>query len=223
MEYTVDICGEINEKLVDEVVNELRAIYDFNCKMLDTYVNPPELYETIELNIDSQGGLLSGFIAIRKEVDKLKESGVKVNTYCSGLALSCGFLLMLLGESRWGDPLASYMVHQGLVGANIDKISSNARFLEHQGKIQEKMNEFVAENTLITIEELEKYEEIDLYMTHEEAIELGVLTKPKEVEEVELTVEQCIEIMKQNGYKVKEEVEEVEEKPKTKKKVKKSE
>ena len=149
MKYTVDIHGEINEQLIDDVALKLRSIYDYNEYQLDTFVSPMELYEEIELDIDTPGGLVTGFMQIRKEVDKLKNQGVEVNTFVSGTAYSCGFLLTLLGTKRDSDELGSFLYHRGGCQLGYDKVDSNARFLEHQKTILDKVDNFIIENTNI--------------------------------------------------------------------------
>ena len=152
MKYTVDIHGEINEQLIDDVVLKLRSIYDYNEYQLDTFVSPMELYEEIELDIDTPGGLVTGFMQIRKEVDKLKNQGVEVNTFVSGTAYSCGFLLTLLGTKRDSDELGSFLYHRGGCQLGYDKVDSNARFLEHQKTILDKVDNFIIENNTFKIE-----------------------------------------------------------------------
>ena len=218
MKYTVDIHGEINEQLIDDVVLKLRSIYDYNEYQLDTFVSPMELYEEIELDIDTPGGLVTGFMQIRKEVDKLKNQGVEVNTFVSGTAYSCGFLLTLLGTKRDSDELGSFLYHRGGCQLGYDKVDSNARFLEHQKTILDKVDNFIIENTNIEEETLLKYRDIDWYLNKDEAIELGVLTDPNKKHELPtITLEQCIESYETAGYKViKEEIKDKSKKAKKK-------
>ena len=218
MKYTVDIHGEINEQLIDDVVLKLRSIYDYNEYQLDTFVSPMELYEEIELDIDTPGGLVTGFMQIRKEVDKLKNQGVEVNTFVSGTAYSCGFLLTLLGTKRDSDELGSFLYHRGGCQLGYDKVDSNARFLEHQKTILDKVDNFIIENTNIEEETLLKYRDIDWYLNKDEAIELGILTDPNKKPELPtITLEQCIESYETAGYKViKEEIKDKSKKAKKK-------
>ena len=217
MKIVIDIHGEINEQLIDDVVSKLRSIYDFNEYQLDTFVSPIELYEEVELDIDTPGGLVTGFMQIRKEVDKLKNQGVEVNTYVSGTAYSCGFLLTLLGTKRDSDELGSFLYHRGGCQLGYDKVDSNARFLEHQKTILDKVDNFIIENTNIEEETLLKYRDIDWYLNKDEAIELGILTDPNKKPELStITLEQCIESYETAGYKVIKE--EIEDKPKKTKK-----
>lgn len=203
MKTIINIHGEINEELVDNVVLKLRSIFEFNEYQLETYVNPVEIYDEIELDIDTQGGLITGFMQIRKEVNRLKNQGIAVNTYVSGVAYSCGFLLTLLGDKRRSDDLGSFLYHRGGCQLGYDKVDSNARFLEHQKIVLDKVDDFIIENTNIERDELLKYRDIDWYLTKDECIANGVLTNPnKESELPTLTISQCIESFENIGYKV---------------------
>ena len=217
-EYVVDINGEITEKLVDDVVNKLRCIYDYDKHLLNTFVDPSkELIDTVTLSIDSPGGTVSGFSRIKAEIDKLKELGIHIKTYVADEAASCAFLITLLGDERGGSEFCVLMNHIS-TAINYGKVTNNARKSQFDLKMEDKFTKFIVEKTNISEEWLEENKEIDQWFDYEDAIELGILTKPKEVEEVELTVDQCVEIMKQNGYKVKEEVEVEKSKKRTKKK-----
>ena len=200
-EISIKIDGEINDELTREVVGKLEAIYDYNQDILSTYIEPIGIVECVELEINSFGGDLAGFIKIKKIVDKLKEMGVLVKTYGDAYVQSCGFLLLLLGEERDCSPFSSLMLHEGRTGM-VTNITGGARFFEHQRHIQHEMNKFICSVTDISMEFLEENKDVDVYLNRDEALKLGVLTKPKEKKKPMITLTQLIETYKVNGYEV---------------------
>lgn len=200
-EISIKIDGEINDELTREVVGKLEAIYDYNQDILSTYIEPIGIVECVELEINSFGGDLAGFIKIKKIVDKLKEMGVLVKTYGDAYVQSCGFLLLLLGEERDCSPFSSLMLHEGRTGM-VTNITGGARFFEHQRHIQHEMNKFICSVTDISMEFLEENKDVDVYLNRDEALKLGVLTKPKEKKKPVITLTQLIETYKANGYEV---------------------
>ena len=200
-EISIKIDGEINDELTREVVGKLEAIYDYNQDILSTYIEPIGIVECVELEINSFGGDLAGFIKIKKIVDKLKEMGVLVKTYGDAYVQSCGFLLLLLGEERDCSPFSSLMLHEGRTGM-VTNITGGARFFEHQRHIQHEMNKFICSVTDISMEFLEENKDVDVYLNRDEALKLGVLTKSKEKKKPMITLTQLIETYKVNGYEV---------------------
>ena len=200
-EISIKIDGEINDELTREVVGKLEAIYDYNQDILSTYIEPIGIVECVELEINSFGGDLAGFIKIKKIVDKLKEMGVLVKTYGDAYVQSCGFLLLLLGEERDCSPFSSLMLHEGRTGM-VTNITGGARVFEHQRHIQHEMNKFICSVTDISMEFLEENKDVDVYLNRDEALKLGVLTKPKEKKKPMITLTQLIETYKANGYEV---------------------
>ncbi|MGL5648217.1 MAG: hypothetical protein ACRDDY_10220, partial [Clostridium sp.] len=68
------------------------------------------------------------------------------------------------------------------------------------------LDEWVISRTNITREQLDELRGKDKFLTRDECIELGILTKPEENKknEMVLTTSECVEILNQSGYKVVE-------------------
>lgn len=208
MEFKIKVHGEINENLVDEVVDQLRSIYLYNKEVLETYIEP-ELYESVILNFNSEGGILVGFSQIEREINKLKEQGVKIIGEVDGISYSCSFLLMLLCDEITASKFSSFMYHRGLCALSYDKVDNHIDFLSHQQKILDRMDDFIISRTKITRDQLEKFKTKEWYIDYDEAIELGIIVEPKEDEKPMLTIEDCVASFVQAGYRVKEYEEEL--------------
>lgn len=204
-EYTVDINGEITEELVTNIVNELRAIYDFDKYLVDTYVTPPkELIDTVTLSINSPGGIVSGFSRIKAEVDKLKELGVYIKTYVSHMAASCAFLIALLGNERDGSEFCELMNHISTT-INYGKVTSNARMAEFYLEMEDKFTQFIVDTTKIDKEWLDANAEIDQWFCYEDAIKLGIFTTQEEVSN-DLLLSDMVSQLKLSGYNVVDDI-----------------
>ncbi|WP_312286881.1 ATP-dependent Clp protease proteolytic subunit [Terrisporobacter sp.] len=208
MEFKIKVHGEINDNLVDNVVDQLRSIYLYNKEMLETYIEP-ELYESVILNFNSEGGILVGFSQIEREINKLKEQGVKIIGEVDGISYSCSFLLMLLCDEITASKFSSFMYHRGLCALSYDKVDNHIDFLSHQQKILDRMDDFIISRTKITRDQLEKFKTKEWYIDYDEAIELGIIVEPKEPEIPMLTVDECVSSFVNAGYRVKEYEEEL--------------
>lgn len=203
MEFKIKIHGEINDNLVEDVVDQLRSIYLYNKDMLETYIEP-ELYESVILNFNSEGGILVGFSQIEREINKLKAQGVKIIGEVDGISYSCSFLLMLLCDEITASKFSSFMYHRGLCALSYDKVDNHIDFLSHQQKILDRMDDFIISRTKITRDQLEKFKTKEWYIDYDEAIELGIIVEPEEYKKPILTVDDCVASFVQAGYRVKE-------------------
>lgn len=203
MEFKIKIHGEINETLIEEVVDKLRAVYLYNKDMLDIYIEP-ELYEKVILNFNSEGGLLVGFSQIEREINKLKSQGVKIIGEVDGISYSCSFLIMLLCDEIIASKFSSFMYHRGLCALSYDKVDNHMDFLSHQQKILDRMDKFIIDRTKITKDQLDKFKVKEWYIDYDEALELGIITELKENETPVLTVNDCVNSFIQAGYEVKD-------------------
>lgn len=203
MEFKIKIHGEINDNLVENVVDQLRSIYLYNKDMLETYIEP-ELYESVILNFNSEGGILVGFSQIEREINKLKAQGVKIIGEVDGISYSCSFLLMLLCDEITASKFSSFMYHRGLCALSYDKVDNHIDFLSHQQKILDRMDDFIISRTKITRDQLEKFKTKEWYIDYDEAVELGIIVEPEENEKPILTVDDCVASFIQAGYRVKE-------------------
>lgn len=198
----IDVWGELSLDVAKEIVNQLRQVYDYNQEQLETYLNPI-IEDTVELVICSDGGECRVFNLIKNEVDKLKEQGVKIITRAVGICYSTAFLILLLGDERYAsDKMVSMMNHEGRFELYQDAISNQEDYVMHQKKIEDEVDNFIIENTNMTKELLDKYKGRNHWLTQNECVELGVLTKPKEKEEIIMTEQEAIKCMKEYGYTV---------------------
>ena len=156
------ISGEIDKKMAEKVVNQLL--------MLEAENDDP-----IKVFIDSPGGDVDSAYAI---FDMIRFVKPKVTMIAMGLAASAGALIMLAGdkENRFGFPNSHYLIHQPLSGVRgvATEIEIHAKEIE---KTRQKINALIAQETGKSIEQVEKDTDRDYWMSAEEALEYGLISK----------------------------------------------
>lgn len=204
-EYIVDINGEITEKLIDRVVDELRAVYEHDKYLLNMYVDPSkELIDTVTLSINSPGGLESGFSRVKTEIDKLKELGIHIKTHVTHLGASCAFLILLLGDERSGSEFCELMNHVA-TNVNYGKVTSNARMAEFNLEMEERFTQFIVDRTKISREWLDENKEIDQWFNYDDAIELGIFTS-EESQSNDVLLSDMVSQLTLSGYNVVDDI-----------------
>ena len=156
------ISGEIDKKMAEKVVNQLL--------MLEA-----ENDEPIKVFIDSPGGDVDSAYAI---FDMIRFVKPKVTMIAMGLAASAGALILLAGdkENRFGFPNSHYLIHQPLSGVRgvATEIEIHAKEIE---KTRQKINALIAKETGKSLAKVEKDTDRDYWMSAEEALEYGLISK----------------------------------------------
>jgi len=151
---------DINEN--DTYLQKLYAIHDIE------YVPKP-----IRLYIDSYGGAVYQCFGL---LGVMAGSKTPIHTIVTGAAMSCGFMILISGHKRFGYKLSTPLYHQVSSGF-WGKVQEMEESLEQTKKLQQKIEEITLDRTQITKKKLKEVlkNKIDLYMTAEEALLLGVI------------------------------------------------
>ena len=156
------ISGEIDKKMAEKVVSQLL--------MLEAENDNP-----IRVFIDSPGGDVDSAYAI---FDMIRFVKPKVIMIAMGLAASAGALILLAGakEERLGFPNSHYLIHQPLSGVRgvATEIEIHAKEIE---KTRQKINALIAQETGKSLQQVEKDTDRDYWMSAEEALEYGLISK----------------------------------------------
>ncbi len=156
------ISGEIDKKMAEKVVSQLL--------MLEAENDDP-----IKVFIDSPGGDVDSAYAI---FDMIRFVKPKVTMIAMGLAASAGALILLAGdkENRVGFPNSHYLIHQPLSGIRgvATEIEIHAKEIE---KTRQKINALIAKETGKSLAQVEKDTDRDYWMSAEEALEYGLISK----------------------------------------------
>ncbi|MDR1388846.1 MAG: ATP-dependent Clp protease proteolytic subunit [Treponema sp.] len=158
---TILLSGEVDKDLAEKTIKQLL--------LLET-----ESDEPIRLFIDSPGGDADAGFAI---FDMIRFVKPPVWTVGMGLVASAAAIIQLASprERRVGLPNSHYLIHQPLSGIRgvATDIEIHARELE---KLRGKINALIADETGITLEQVEKDTDRDFWMNAEEAVKYGLIS-----------------------------------------------
>jgi ATP-dependent Clp protease, protease subunit len=159
---TILLSGEVDKEMAEKVVSRLI--------LLESQSDDP-----IRILIDSPGGDVDAGYAILDMVRFVKPSVYMIGM---GLVASAGALILLAApkEFRIGLPNSHYLIHQplsGLRGVATD-IEIHAREIE---RTRERINKLIAQETGQSLERVQKDTDRDYWMTAEEAVTYGLISR----------------------------------------------
>jgi ATP-dependent Clp protease protease subunit len=159
---TVLVSGEINKQLAERVIRSLILLEE-------------ESKDPIKVYIDSPGGDADAGYAI---FDMMRFVKPQVTMIGMGLVASAAAIIMLAAprERRVGLPNSHYLIHQPMSGSRgvATEIEIHAKEIE---KLRAKINRLIAEETGQPLDKVSKDTDRDYWMTAEEAVAYGLLSK----------------------------------------------
>ena len=159
---TILLSGQVNKDLAEKTIRQLLLLDEENEK-------------PIKIFIDSPGGDADAGFAI---FDMIRFVKAPVWTVGMGLVASAAAIIQLASpkERRVGLPNSHYLIHQPLSGIRgvATDIEIHARELE---KLREKINKLIAEETGMEMSQVEKDTDRDYWMSGEEAVKYGLISK----------------------------------------------
>ncbi|MDR3138420.1 MAG: ATP-dependent Clp protease proteolytic subunit [Treponema sp.] len=159
---TILLSGEIKKDLAERTIRQLLLLEDMG-------------EAPIRVFIDSPGGDADAGYAI---FDMIRFVKPPVWTIGMGLVASAAAIIQLASprEQRFGLPNSHYLIHQPLSGIRgvATDIEIHARELD---KLREKINRLIAEETGIDHAQVEKDTDRDYWMTAEEAVNYGLISR----------------------------------------------
>jgi ATP-dependent Clp protease protease subunit len=159
---TILLSGEIQKDLAEKTIRQLL--------LMEAMGDEP-----IRIFIDSPGGDADAGYAI---FDMLRFIKPSVWTIGMGLVASAAAIIQLAApkERRVGLPNSHYLIHQPLSGIRgvATDIEIHARELD---KLREKINRLIADETGNPFEQVEKDTDRDYWMSAQEAVHYGLISK----------------------------------------------
>jgi ATP-dependent Clp protease protease subunit len=166
-EISKNSIGEIVKEIVDINENDeyLKKIFDIHGFK---YVPKP-----IKIFIDSPGGEVYPCFGLLSIIESSK---TPIYTYAVGHAMSCGFLILIMGKKRFAYKLSSLVYHQIASAVWGDVKQLEEEMIEIK-RLQEKVEKIVLDKTKISKEKLEENYDMkrDLFFDLDEAIKLGII------------------------------------------------
>ena len=131
----------------------------------------PERRQPIKIFIDSNGGSLMDAFTI---INSIQMSETPVHTIVTGTAYSAGFFICIAGHKRYAYPLASFLYHEGSAsnGGTAGQFRNFADFYEKQ---LDQLKNHVLKCTNIDEEKYKEIKKDDIWLTAEEALEIGAI------------------------------------------------
>jgi ATP-dependent Clp protease protease subunit len=135
-----------------------------------------EVKKDIEIIIDSYGGYIYHGLALISKILSLRDKGYKIITTVNSVAMSMGFMILLVGSERRGLKHSRVMCHQPNSGT-WGTLQEMEESLEETTVLWNRMKELIIKHTDITDAQLEdiKLRKYDWFMWPEEALKLGVI------------------------------------------------
>lgn len=129
----------------------------------------PEERKPILLYLTSNGGSVDAGFEL---IDVIKSSKTPVYTINLGYQYSMGFLIGLAGHKRFATPNAKFLMHDGsnFVWDSGAKVQDR---MEFQKKVEERIKNYVLQNSQISSEEYDSKFRVEWYMFADEAKEKG--------------------------------------------------
>ncbi|MFG1495835.1 ATP-dependent Clp protease proteolytic subunit [Saccharospirillum sp. HFRX-1] len=156
------ICEEINQSMAKKVIGQLLTLAE-------------ESDDDIQLFINSQGGHVEAGDSIH---DIIQFIAPRVKVIGTGWVASAGTHIFLAAdkEDRYCLPNTRFLIHQptGGVGGQASDIAIQA---EQILRMRERLARIISEATGQSIEQVRKDIERDRWMTTDEAIEYGIVSK----------------------------------------------
>lgn len=156
------IVGEINSKMAKDVVLQLHALAAASDDPIKVFVSSP-------------GGHVESGDLIHDAIRFIKPKVIMIG---SGWVASAGALIFIAAEkkSRFSLPNTRFLLHQpsGGVGGKVTDISIQA---EEIRKMRERLNAMFARETGQSIDKIAKDTDRDFWMSAEEAIAYGLVSK----------------------------------------------
>jgi len=159
---TVLIAGEIDQDVAERVIGQL-AVLDCNS------------HDPIRVFITSNGGHVESGLAIH---DMMKFVESEIIAIGAGWVVSIAVPIFFGAEkaNRYSLPNTRFMIHQPLggVGGQAADVSIAAKEII---KIRESLNQMIAKETGQTVEKVAADSDRNYWMTSEEALEYGLVSK----------------------------------------------
>ena len=137
------------------------------------YLQSEDASRDIQMYINSPGGSIYAGLAI---YDTMQWLSPDVSTYCMGMAMSMGAVLLAAGAKgkRYSLPNSTMLIHQPLGGAEgqAADIEITAREIL---RLRKSLYEILSKHTGQTIERIQQDSDRNYYLTAPQAIEYGLI------------------------------------------------
>lgn len=177
-EDVINLQGAVGREVyIGDIVPGLGSTVDGYIRFWNEYDDkhniPVSERKPIKIYIDSNGGSLTDSFTI---IDAIRMSETPILTICTGTAYSGGFFIFIAGHMRVAYPHSSFLYHEGSTG-NAADAGKFRNFADFYVKQLDQLKDITLKYTKMTEEYYKEHQRDDLWLTAEEALELGVCDK----------------------------------------------
>ena len=162
-ERIVFVPGEIDDFAANAIIGQL------------LYLEKVDPDREILLYVNSPGGSVYAGLAIYSTIQTIS---CDVETYCIGMAMSMGAVLLAGGThgKRFALPYSRILIHQPWSGRSIGGTAADIEIQAREiVRMKSELNDILAIHTGQTIERIQKDTDRDFYMSPAEAKEYGII------------------------------------------------
>lgn len=167
------ISTDINEKLAQEIIEQIMEINDFDGQRVENLVN----YEPqpIEMFINSVGGNCTDGFAI---IGAMEMSDTPIITYGMGVVASMALAIFIAGDIRVAHRYCRFMYHSISYGM-IGHITDHEDMAKEADLLQRMYNSLVFDKTKLSKQKLDEIRAMkkDYYFSGKDAVKMGVADK----------------------------------------------
>jgi ATP-dependent Clp protease protease subunit len=161
-ENIVTMFGEVDDDMAYSIITQL------------LYLDTLDTDDSIKLYINSPGGSVYDGLAIHDCIRSMKR---KVDTVCTGIAMSMGAFLLMSGTgTRKSLPNSRIMLHSVSSGT-YGTVHDQRIDLKETDYLQEKLMKIQAEYSNISYDDIVIMTERDKYLSPQECKKLGIIDK----------------------------------------------
>jgi len=162
---------DIGSNLIEKAVLQVYNINNFDSEQEEALKNYTR--EPIIIYINTNGGTMDEAFSL---ISAIETSQTPIVTIALGKAWSAGFLILIAGHKRYAQKYSSLMLHQGSAGV-AGEFKRMIEYTDFYQKCHDIMAEYIMKKTKIKKKKIDEifHGKTDLYMSSNEAIELGVI------------------------------------------------
>ena len=167
---TYNVFTDFTTELADDFLNWIFEVEEYNDYLEMLGMELP----AITINIMSNGGDLFALFAM---IDGLKLLDNKIITRAFGIVASSAFFLFLHGDVRIAGQKVCFLYHKISMELPLTSLNSVHKQVSEMYHYQDKLDQFVVNQTNITQVQLDAYDKEDWLIYYDEAKELGIVTE----------------------------------------------
>ena len=174
-ERNIFLSDQVTQNSVKDIIEKIIKINnsdDLIEKEIETYGLKYER-KPINLYIDSFGGNIYQCFGL---ISVMEKSKTKINTICTGAAMSAGFIILICGHKRFAYKLSTPLYHQGST-YNFGTFKEIEESVDENKRLQKIIETIVLEKTSISEKRLKEVydKKLDWFISADDALKLNII------------------------------------------------